>query len=82
MMILASTFLGWVVALAIDGTILVACGASMWFALRGTQGYLQRHKVGEFATGVIILVTFFGLFIGAWLPVGLVLGVRRISRLV
>jgi hypothetical protein len=82
MMILGSTVLGWVGALAVDGALFVAFGTSMLFALRGTHEYLQRHEVGEFAMGAVIFVAFCGLFIGAWLPVGLVLGVRRISRLV
>jgi hypothetical protein len=81
-MILGSTVLGWVLALAVDATILVACGISMFLALRGTHRYLQRRQAGDFATGVVILVTFCGLFIGGWMPVGLVLGIRRIWRLV
>ena len=82
MMILASTVFGWVFAVAIDGAILVAFGVSMVLALRGTHEYLQRHNVGEFATGVVIFIAFCALFIGAWVPAGLVLGARRVRRLV
>ena len=50
------------------------------FALRGIQAWLRRREVGDFAAGVVILVTFCGLFVGAWLPVGLVLGARSLLR--
>jgi hypothetical protein len=81
-MILASSdiALGWLLAIAIDTAILVSFGFSTFFALRGTHRYLQRRGVGDFATGAVILASFCGLFIGGWLPVGLVLGVRRIWR--
>jgi len=61
----SDTVLGWVLAIAIDGAILVGFGLTMFFALRGPHRYLQRRGVGDFATGAIILVSFCGLFIGA-----------------
>lgn len=80
MMILGSTVLSWTLTVAIDGTILAACVVTMFFALRGTQAWLRRREVGNFATGVVIFVTFCGLFVGAWLPVGLILGARSLLR--
>ena len=79
-MLFGSTVLGWVLALAIDGTIITAFAVSTFFALRRTHAYLQRHEVGDFATGVAIFVTFCCLFVGGWLPVGAVLGGRWLLR--
>jgi hypothetical protein len=42
-------------------------------ALRATHVYLRRQQMGDFAVGAIMFVAFFDLFIGAWLPVGLML---------
>ncbi len=72
--------LGWILALAIDGAILVAFGLTMFFALAGTRRYLREREVGDFAMGVVIVVTFCALLIGAWLPVGVFLVGRRVWR--
>jgi hypothetical protein len=79
-MIEGGTVLGWVLTLAIDGAILGACAATMFFALRGIQAWLRRRETGDFATGVIILVLFCVLFFGAWLPVGIIMGTRSLVR--
>jgi hypothetical protein len=78
----SDTVSGWLLAIAIDGASLVGFGLTMFFALRGKYRSLQRRGVGDFATGVVMLVSFCGLFIGVWLPVGVVLGARRVWRMV
>jgi hypothetical protein len=79
-MVQGGTVLGWVLTLAIDGTILAAFSATMFFALRRTEGWLRRREAGDFATAVVILVVFCGLFVGAWLPVGCFLGSRSLIQ--
>ncbi len=79
-MVEGGTALGWILTIALDGAILGACIATMFVSLRATQAWLRRREAGDFATGVVIIVVFCGLFVGAWLPVGIVLGTRYLVR--
>ncbi|HXB14737.1 MAG TPA: hypothetical protein VNV44_03240 [Solirubrobacteraceae bacterium] len=79
-MIAGATILGWVLTIAVDGAILAAFIGTMFVALRATQAWLLHRDTGDLLTGVIILFVFCGLFVGAWLPVGLVLATRSLLR--
>lgn len=62
-MIRGGSLFGWVLALAIDGTIFAAFGVSMVLALEGTRNYLRRREVRDFSMGAVIFLAFCG-----WCP--------------
>lgn len=76
------SLLGWVLAIAIDGAILVAFAWVTAIVLQGTNRFLVRRTVGNGVGACVMAVTALVCFVGAWLPIGAVLFARRIWRLI